>query len=68
MEYIRASRSASEALTLPIAVWFSGASKANDAMTGLLSLRLFKLTITSLLNVSIPSVTETVMAYEFCSS
>ena len=43
---VTASSSASVAVTVPIAVWFSSAVKElADVMTGLLSFRLFTLTV-----------------------
>ena len=48
MEYVIVSPSASEAATVPIAVWFSSALKVTDEVNfGLLSLTLVTLTVIS---------------------
>ena len=55
------SLSASVAVTVPIAVWFSSALKDSDeVITGLLSFKLLTLIVIFWLDESVPSLTVTV--------
>ena len=62
------SPSASVAVTVPMAVWFSSAVKVDDeVITGVLpfSSTSIILIVTSLTTVSVPSVKDSVIEYEF---
>ena len=59
------SSSASDAVTAPIAVWFSAALKVDDEVKlGILSFTLIKLIMISLETVSVPSVKVNVIEYK----
>ena len=55
------SPSASVAIIVPMALWFSSPlNTESEVKTGTLSFKLLSLTVTSLFKTSIPSVTETI--------
>ena len=62
IEYVRVSPSASEAVMVPTAVWFSLALKDEaEVMDGLLSLRLLIAIVIDLLELFTPSETEAII-------
>ena len=66
---VTSSPSASVAITVPIAVWFSAALKvASEVNSGATSLTLVMAMVISLVTVSVPSVKDRVIIYELLVS